>query len=174
MEVIKPQFIDIIIRGEETAVNEIAKEAGFSEFSVGSNDEGKYIFQIPTDWVGWTKNRVFEMVDGKFSKEAYFGLSFVSMDDILVIDEKGERVDPFPVSHEGTAKSKWVKKKMILVKKIEDEWRGGDAKAKWLLISGWKFDGRYSSPMINFLDLKCLTSEFSPKFGLADLLRSLL
>jgi hypothetical protein len=169
MEVIKPQYVDIIIRGEENAVNKVAQEAGFSEFSVGSNDEGKYIFQIPTDWNGWTKSRVFELVDSKFSKEAYFGLSFVSIDDISVIDEKGEEIESFPVSHEGTAKSKWVKKKMILVKRIKDEAKD----SKWLLISGWKFDGRYSPPMINFLDLKCLTSELSPKFGLADLLRSL-
>jgi len=167
METVKPQFVDIIIRGDEDTVERVSREAGFNEFSVGSNDEDKYVFQIPSNWEGWNKSRVFETVDASFGKEAYFGLSFVSIDNVQVVDEKGERIESFAVSHEGVAKTKWVKKKIIIVKRIED----GSRDSKWILVSGWKFDGRYSPPMVNFLDLKCLKSELSSRFSLEKLFR---
>jgi len=167
MKTVKPQYVDIIIRGEQERVDKISKEAGFDEFSVGSNDEDKYVFQIPSDWSGWNKNRVFEMVDAEFGKEAYFGLSFVSIDNVQVVDERGDRIESFAVSHEGVAKTKWVKKKIIIVKRIDD----GSRDSRWLLVSGWKFDGRYNPPMVNFLDLKCLKSELYSRFSLEKLFR---
>jgi hypothetical protein len=168
METIKPQFIEIIVRGKKIDVEKAATDTGISEFMVGSDDENKYVFQIPTDWDGWNKNRVFEMIDSKFSKEAYFGLSLVSMENLLVVDDKGEVADSFPVSHGGVAQTKWVKKKMIIVKRIMDKNR----ESKWVLVSGWKFDGRYTPPMTNFLDLKVQRSGLPRNFNFDRMLNA--
>jgi len=167
METVKPQYVEIIIRGNEYDVEDIAIDTGINEFSVGSDDKDKFVYQVPCDWDGWAKSRVFSMIDSKFGREAYFGLSLVSMDKLEVYDDKGEKADSFSVSDDGVAKTKWVKKKMVVVKRIGDQ----NSESKWVLVSGWRFDGRYSPPMLNFLDLKILTSGLPPTFNLDDIVK---
>lgn len=169
METIKPQYIEIIVRGNDTDVNETAKEVGIDGFKVGSDDAGKHVYQIPIEWADWAKSRVFDAIATKFGQEAYFGLSLVSLDDLVVVDDGGNRTDGFPVNHEGVTKTKWVKKKMIIIKNIMDSNRD----SKWLLVSGWQFDGRYTPPMVNFLDVKMMKAGLPARFSFDRLVRSL-
>jgi len=161
MVIIKPQYIEIIVRGKDSDIEDVALETGISDFAIDSYDSGKTAFQIPTDWNGWVKNRVLEVVDEKFDKDAYFGLSMVSQDSIAVFDDKGEKADSFLVKDDGTAKPKWIKKKMVIVKEIVDE-----SDAKRILVSGWRFDGRFAPPIVNFLDLNILTTSLPNFFSI--------
>ena len=58
---------------------------------------------------------------------------------------------------------------LVVVKRIGDQTTDS---SKWVLVSGWRFDGRYSPPMLNFLDLKILTSGLPPTFNLDDIINS--
>ena len=161
MAIIKPQFIEIIARGDSSEIENAAYETGITDFAIDTfEDKGKVAFQIPTDWNGWVKNRVLEVINEKFDKDAYFGLSLISKDSIAVYDDRGEKADSFVVRGDDEGKTKWIKKKMVIVKEIIDE-----VDAKRVLVSGWRFDGRYAPPIVNFLDLNLLVTSLPSHFS---------
>lgn len=161
MEELKPQYIEVVVRGNEKEIEKLAKEFSIDEFLFGVS-ENRFSYQIPISWTGWFKDRILEVISDKFGKNAYFGIAFVSVSDKIVVDENGELIEPFIVLDNNVKKKKWVKKRMLI---IDTEVSDSET---WFYVYGWKYDGRYNPPLVKFLEIKSLdTDQFNPcKLGL--------
>ena len=153
-------YIELVIREiQEERLKTIISNNLFDYKVYGSQD--KLIYMVPKDWTGFTDGTLDKLLS--FHKDmVYVALAYVT-DDARekVLDLSGEPIEKFDININGTIKSKYVKKKLMILT-VQDE-----AEDKYSLLA-YVLNLKYPLPVQKVLDIFSIGKLSG--FGLKDFL----
>lgn len=139
--------VEISLRMKESRV--VPKCFDGMEENIRYRSDDKILYHVPTTWNGFKDGRAWDMV--KSGADVYFSLAyFVQEPNVYVSDFDGREVEHFDVMHEGISAKKYVKRKLCILKVLND---GAFELCAYL------FDLDKVEPVIRILSIKCNNKE---------------
>ena len=127
------------------------------EFKQYESDE-RLVLDIPNDWAGFKDGTVVNMLKA-FGDGIYLALAYISDNDDIVVDFEGKPVDKYSIVINGVQKTKYIKKKLRIVKIL-------DKMSMIFTVQDYLLNLEYLDSIIKVLDVYCVGS--SSKFKVSD------
>jgi hypothetical protein len=119
------------------------------EENIRYRSDEKILYHVPITWNGFKNGQAWKMV--KSGADVYFSLAyFVQEQNIYVSDFDGREVEHFDVMHEGISAKKYVKRKLCILKVLNE---GA------FELNAFLFDLDKVEPVIRILSVKCSNAE---------------
>jgi len=127
------------------------------EYKQYESDE-RLVLDIPRDWAGFKDGTVINMLK-VFGEAVYLALAYVSDNDDIVVDFEGRPVDKYAIVIDGIQKTKYIKKRLRIVKIL-------DKSKEIFKVQDYSLNLDYLDSVIKVLDVYCVGA--SSTFKLKD------
>lgn len=123
----------------------------FKDYKVFESD-GRFVVDVPLDWNGFKDGTVVKILK-ELNESVYVALAYLTEDeDELVTDFDGASVDRFQEVVEGRKCSKFVKKRLRILRIV-------NADTGTFTVKGFVLNLKYSEPVIKVLDVYSVGKE---------------
>lgn len=140
--------VEIVIH--KTTENEEVLE-GYNEFLkdlIINDSDAKMMLSVPLEWVGFRNGMANELMR-VFGRDIFFALAyFAHGENKTVYDFEGNRLDGFSATQGNIPGKKYVKKRLMVLERINQE-------TNYITIKAYVFNIKYTVPVLKVLELAC-------------------
>lgn len=120
--------------------------------------DDRVIIDLPRTWSGLKDGTVISLLKS-FGEAIYLALAYVADSNDIVVDMDGNPVDKYPIVIDGIQKTKYIKKKLRIIKILDKE-------KEIFSVKEYVLNLEYFDAVIKVLDMYCVGS--ASKFNLSD------
>ena len=137
-------LVEVVIRKNDKDIIKKIPENMNSYLVFESGD--KLVYNVPIDWSGFKDGTIMDMLK-KFGESMYLALAYFSIgDNEFITDFEGKLLDQYDSVFEGRKASKYVKKRMQILKILDDSNDVFEVK-RYIL------DLKFTNPVMKVMDL---------------------